>query len=70
LGRARAIASSEGSLAAGISGSGPTLFAIAADEVTASRIRDRFERELITEPGGFARICRIPEDGVHLEVTR
>jgi len=69
LAPARAVAMAEGALAAGISGSGPTIFAIADDAETASRIRDRFASELIVNPRGFARICRIPETGATVEVT-
>jgi homoserine kinase len=68
LGPARDLATSEGALAAGISGSGPTVFAVAPDDRIARRIRDRFE-ELVSDPAGFVRICRIPEEGVRLEVT-
>ncbi len=69
LGRARSIAIAEGALAAGISGSGPTVFAIADDPETARRIRDRFATELISGRPGFARICRIPEAGATVEVV-
>lgn len=65
---ARAIAAAEGAPAAGISGSGPTVFAVATDDGMALRIRDRFA-ELIVAPRGFVRICAIPEGGATLEVT-
>jgi homoserine kinase len=68
LAPARAVAMAEGALAAGISGSGPTIFAIADTAEATERIRDRFANELIVNPRGFARICRIPEVGATLEV--
>ena len=68
LGPARAAALRAGALAAGISGSGPSMFAIADEPATAERIRRAFE-PLIATPIGFSRICTVPRRGATVEVV-
>ncbi|MGL5358679.1 MAG: homoserine kinase, partial [Shewanella sp.] len=52
-----------GMLTTGISGSGPTLFAITDDLATANAAKDWLAKHYVTEAGGFAHICRLDEQG-------
>jgi len=65
LGPARAAA---GDAVVGISGSGPTVFALATSDAQARAVRDAWE-PLIEQEAGFVRVCRIPTDGAVVEVT-
>ena len=67
LGPARAAAEDAGALATGISGSGPTVFAVAESFEDASRIRDAWT-PLIAQPRGFVRIARIGRVGAAVEI--
>ncbi|MDH2997879.1 homoserine kinase [Pasteurellaceae bacterium LFhippo2] len=52
-----------GALAVGISGSGPTMFAIAPDLEHAQKLVAYLEKEYIQNNEGFIHICRVDNDG-------
>lgn len=60
---ARAYAESEGSLAFGISGSGPTVFAVSDSAETAEKIKLWLEQNYIQNENGFAHVCKIDTHG-------
>ncbi|WP_179952057.1 homoserine kinase [Marinicella rhabdoformis] len=62
----RDYARSQGALATGISGSGPTVFAVCKDQDAAELIAQYAENRIINE-SGFALICEIDELGAHLQ---
>lgn len=55
-----------GADAFGISGSGPTLFAITSDPVMADKLKTVFEQQYIANADGFTRICRVAGIGSQL----
>ncbi|BAE73680.1 Homoserine kinase [Sodalis glossinidius str. 'morsitans'] len=55
-----------GALACGISGSGPTLFAICDRQDTASRVADWLTQHYLQNDEGFVHICRLDTSGARL----
>ncbi|WP_417348228.1 homoserine kinase [Ferrimonas sp.] len=53
-----------GADAVGISGSGPTLFAVCRDKESAQRAKNYLDTCYLANARGFAHICRLAEDGV------
>ena len=53
-------------IASGISGAGPTLFAVVDELEEAEALRSWMERELIQAEGGFALICEPDLEGARL----
>lgn len=62
----RDYARSQGAIATGISGSGPTVFAVCKDTEAADVIAQFAEKRIINE-SGFVLICEIDELGAHLQ---
>ena len=62
----RDYARSQGAIATGISGSGPTVFAVCKDKEAAELIAQYAEKRIIND-SGFALICEIDELGAHLQ---
>ncbi|WP_275554515.1 homoserine kinase [Mixta sp. Marseille-Q2659] len=60
---ARQAAQDIGALACGISGSGPTLFAVCNDQETAQRMADWLQQNYLQNDEGFVHICRIDTAG-------
>lgn len=60
---ARAFSEREGALAFGISGSGPTVFAVCSSEQQAQRIARYLDENYIQNEDGFSRVCQIPQAG-------
>lgn len=54
-----------GVLASGISGSGPTMFAVSNSRKTADLAAEWLANHYLCEPGGFVKVCRISEAGTH-----
>ena len=52
-----------GALAFGISGSGPTVFAVCNDEQQAQQIAGWLDANYIQNDDGFSHVCRIPAQG-------
>ncbi len=52
-----------GVIASGISGSGPTMFAVSDSRETADWTAEWLTANYLCEPGGFVKICRISETG-------
>ncbi|MFZ7198233.1 homoserine kinase [Avibacterium avium] len=52
-----------GSLASGISGSGPTMFAIAPDLNTASKVATYLENHYLQNNEGFVHVCKVDNQG-------
>lgn len=63
---ARNAAREIGALACGISGSGPTLFAVCDDTVTAQRMADWLTGHYLQNDEGFVHICRLDTAGARL----
>jgi homoserine kinase len=63
---ARKAAREIGALACGISGSGPTLFAVCNDRETARRMADWLENHYLQNDEGFVHICRLDTAGARL----
>ncbi|MFZ4833568.1 homoserine kinase [Rouxiella sp. Mn2063] len=63
---ARAAASEIGALACGISGSGPTLFAVCNDTETAQRMANWLQQHYLQNDEGFVHICRLDTAGARL----
>jgi len=63
---ARHAAQEIGALACGISGSGPTLFAVCDDSATAQRMADWLTRHYLQNDEGFVHICRLDTVGARL----
>ena len=61
--RAREYAMSEGGLAFGISGSGPSIFAVTESMDSAKKIESWLKSEFIQNSDGFCHICRIDRRG-------
>ncbi|MEG3135319.1 homoserine kinase [Rouxiella sp. T17] len=64
--QARTAAEEIGALACGISGSGPTLFAICNDSATAQRMADWLQTHYLQNDEGFVHICRLDTTGARL----
>lgn len=60
---ARAFSMENGGLAFGISGSGPTVFAVCDDAEKAEAIREWLQANYVQNEDGFSHVCRIPEKG-------
>ena len=60
---ARAFSEQEGALAFGISGSGPTVFAVCDSKEKAQRIVAYLDEHYIQNEDGFSHVCQIPEQG-------
>lgn len=52
-----------GALATGISGSGPTIFAITPDLMTANKVSTYLEKEYLQNNEGFVHICQVDNQG-------
>ncbi|KGQ46725.1 homoserine kinase [Gallibacterium anatis] len=52
-----------GALATGISGSGPTMFSIAPDLITANKVADYLEKHYLQNNEGFVHICQVDNQG-------
>ncbi|GJH43079.1 homoserine kinase [Pasteurella canis] len=52
-----------GALATGISGSGPTIFAIASDLTTAMKLSTYLEQHYLQNNEGFVHICKVDNEG-------
>lgn len=55
-----------GALATGISGSGPTIFAIAPDLTTASKVATYLENNYLQNNEGFVHVCQVDNQGARL----
>ncbi|KAB7898442.1 homoserine kinase [Rouxiella sp. S1S-2] len=64
--QAREAAEEIGALACGISGSGPTLFAVCNDGETAKRMADWLQNHYLQNDEGFVHICRLDTAGARL----
>lgn len=64
--QARTAAEEIGALACGISGSGPTLFAICNDSDTAKRMAEWLQNNYLQNDEGFVHICRLDTAGARL----
>ncbi|QJR80070.1 homoserine kinase [Alteromonas pelagimontana] len=60
---ARDFSMANGALAFGISGSGPTVFAVCDDQSQAQNIADWLSENYIQNEDGFSHVCRIPTQG-------
>lgn len=63
---ARQAAQDIGALACGISGSGPTLFAVCNDQATAQRMAGWLQNHYLQNDEGFVHICRLDTAGARL----
>lgn len=63
---ARQVVGDIGALACGISGSGPTLFAICDRQNTAARAADWLTQHYLQNDEGFVRICRLDASGARI----
>lgn len=63
---ARQAAQDIGALACGISGSGPTLFAVCNESATAQRMADWLQKNYLQNDEGFVHICRLDTAGARL----
>jgi homoserine kinase len=54
-----------GALASGISGSGPTMFAVCKSRENADQVAAWLASNYLSQPGGFVKVCRISETGTH-----
>ena len=52
-----------GALATGISGSGPTIFSIAPDLQTATKLATYLENHYLQNNEGFVHVCQVDNDG-------
>lgn len=60
---ARSFSMAQGGLAFGISGSGPTVFAVCDNAENAELIREWLQANYVQNEDGFSHICRIPQKG-------
>lgn len=60
---ARAFSTENGAMAFGISGSGPTVFAVCDDYKQANVIADWLNSNYVQNEDGFSHVCRIPAQG-------
>ncbi len=63
---ARDAAKGSGALAFGISGSGPTVFAVTDNEQNANEIAQWLRTHYVKNETGFSHVCRIPEHGIEI----
>lgn len=63
---ARQAALQSGALACGISGSGPTMFAVCDQQDTAQRVADWLTRHYLQNDEGFVHICRLDTNGARV----
>jgi homoserine kinase len=63
---AREAAMKNDALAFGISGSGPTVFAVARSKENAVAIQQWLEEHYIQNEDGFSHVCKLGNDGTHL----
>ncbi|CNE72226.1 homoserine kinase [Yersinia nurmii] len=63
---ARQAAQDIGALTCGISGSGPTLFAVCNESATAQRMADWLQKNYLQNDEGFVHICRLDTAGARL----
>lgn len=64
--QARALAEKAGALACGISGSGPTLFAVTDDLTIAEQLKAQLTEHYLQSEEGFVHICRLDEQGTRI----
>ena len=67
---ARKFAMQQNALAFGISGSGPTVFAVTNNKQNASEIQQWLEAHYVQNETGFSHVCRIPEHGIEILKTQ
>jgi homoserine kinase len=63
---ARQAAKLKGALAFGISGSGPTVFAVTSSREEASDIAQWLQAHYVQNENGFSHVCRIPDSGIEI----
>lgn len=63
---ARQAAKQKGALAFGISGSGPTVFAITSSREGAQDIAQWLQAHYVQNENGFSHVCRIPDSGIEI----
>ncbi|NTS75472.1 homoserine kinase [Catenovulum sp. SM1970] len=66
----REYAMSQGALAFGISGSGPTVFAVTNNKEAAEDIRSWLEQNYIKNEFGFSHVCKIDNDGTTISEAK
>ncbi len=66
FGEARQAAAETGALACGISGSGPTLFAVCDKTDTAQRVAEWLKQHYLQNQEGFVHICRLDTAGARV----
>ncbi|MDP2559786.1 homoserine kinase [Psychrobium sp. 1_MG-2023] len=59
-----------GAMASGISGSGPTLFAVTTDLAKAQQLQDYLQQNYIQNDDGFSHICKLDTLGARREALR
>jgi len=63
---ARLVAEQSGALAMGISGSGPTVFAVMTDLIQAQSLQNWLTENFLQNDEGFCHICRLDEQGARV----
>ena len=64
--QARSLALSSGALACGISGSGPTLFAVTDNKLTAEKLKVQLTENYLQSEDGFVHVCRLDPQGTRI----
>lgn len=67
---AREFAANNGALAFGISGSGPTVFAVTNNQDNANEIAQWLQAHYVQNEFGFSHVCRIPEQGIDIQQSQ
>jgi len=67
---ARKYCMEQGALAFGISGSGPTVFAVSDNKETAEALSKWLQLNYVQNEDGFSHVCRIPNEGVVIKTTK
>lgn len=67
---ARQAANQYGALAFGISGSGPTVFAITNNRESANEIAQWLQSHYVQNENGFSHVCRIPDCGIEVHQSK
>ena len=67
---ARTAAKQYGALAFGISGSGPTVFAVTNNANNANEIATWLQAHYVQNESGFSHVCRIPEHGIEISQSQ
>ncbi len=67
---ARTYAEQSGALATGISGSGPTIFAVMTEKEQAERLKAWLESNFIQNEDGFCHICHLDQEGARVIGTQ